>query len=137
MEAFAQTLRRAGFDAFMDTGLTGGQRWWDELLHQIQDCEAFVPILTKSYHLSQPCKLEAKYATDLAKPFLPIQVESSQPETAASSIVDVQWVPYSTLDAESFLDVVRALHGLPASPPLPDELPEPTARPSFLLGRVD
>jgi len=141
IEAFAGRLRRAGFDVFLDTGLTGGQRWWDELIRQIQQCDGFVPILTQGYLLSRPCKLEAAYAEALKKPILPVQMDEISPRLLSPAIGDVQWVRYADEDVNTLLDLVKALNSLPASPQLPDPLPDPPPLPvsymEQLVDRVD
>ena len=138
IEAFAVRLRRAGFDAFLDTSLTGGQRWWDELVRQIQQCDGFVPILTKGYLLSRPCKLEAAYAAALEKPILPVQMDEISPRLLSPAIGDVQWVRYTAEDVNSLLDLVKALNSLPACPQLPDPLPDAPPLPvSYMEQLVD
>ncbi|HEX4435047.1 MAG TPA: toll/interleukin-1 receptor domain-containing protein, partial [Acidimicrobiales bacterium] len=90
VEAFAERLRRSGFEVFLDSGLTGGQRWWNELMRQIQQCDAFLPILTKGYMFSRPCKLEVAYAGAVEKPILPVQIAEISPRLLSPIIGDIQ-----------------------------------------------
>lgn len=138
VEAFAGHLRRAGFEAFLDTGLTGGQRWWDELIRQIQLCDGFMPVLTAGYLYSRPCKLEAAYATALEKPIVPVQMDEISPRLLPPAIGDVQWVRYAAEDVNSLLDLVKALNSLPACPQLPDPLPDaPPVPVSYMEQLID
>ena len=70
VDLLAADLRRGGYHPFYDEQLTGGQSWWDQLLTQIEQCDAFVPALTQSYVESRPCRAEADYARALGKPIL-------------------------------------------------------------------
>ena len=48
-----------GHHVFYDRDLSGGQRWWDTLLDQIQGSEVFLPVLSDDYRTSQACQAEA------------------------------------------------------------------------------
>lgn len=123
VERLVTDLRSSGYDAFFDDQLSGGQRWWDELLHRIEVADAFVPVIGRAYLSSTPCSLEAQYAAALGKSFLPLAVESIPAGLFAEAIATAQWVDYDPSQPTAVLKVIRALNQLPPAPPLPDPMP--------------
>ena len=67
-------LRRAHIEAWLDEELTGGEAWWNAILEQIRDCEVFIVALSKNYLESKPCQAELRYAQELNRPILPVQI---------------------------------------------------------------
>src|SRR5687767_11276595 len=94
VETLVADLRGSGHSPFFDNELAGGQAWWEELLTQIENCDAFMPSLTGRYLRSVPCKLEAEYATMLGKPFLPVALEAISPRFCPPRIAEAHWVTY-------------------------------------------
>ena len=124
VEALIADLRRAGYDAFFDEQLTGGQGWWEQLLTRIEQCDAFIPALSRTYVNSLPCRREGDYAHGLGKPFLPIMLEDMNPAECADYIADAHCVSYVQGDSSAAIDLMRALMNLPPSPALPEPMPE-------------
>ena len=124
VEALIADLRRAGYDAFFDEQLTGGQGWWDQLLTRIEQCDAFIPALSHTYVNSLPCRREGDYAHGLGKPILPIMLEDMNPAECADYIADAHCVSYVQGDSSAAIDLMRALMNLPPSPALPEPMPE-------------
>ncbi len=123
VDALANDLRRAGCDVFFDEQLTTGEDWWNALLGEIEGCDAFIPVLSKQYVVSTPCRLEAEYAHTLSKPLLPIMIETMDPDECAWFIAETHCLQYDHTDANSILDLVRALMLCPEAPALPDTMP--------------
>ncbi|MFL5039863.1 MAG: toll/interleukin-1 receptor domain-containing protein, partial [Xanthobacteraceae bacterium] len=46
VNVLVQDLEGLGYEPWFDQALTGGQRWWDNILSQIRNCEFFVSTLT-------------------------------------------------------------------------------------------
>ena len=78
-EALVRDLHALGHQAFYDQDLTGGQRWWDTLLDQIQAADVFVPVLSDEYRESQACRVEAEWADALHVSFLPVFTDQQLP----------------------------------------------------------
>jgi hypothetical protein len=72
VKTLAQDLEAAGNHVWFDQALTGGQRWWDNILANIRECEMFVFALTPESLDSHACRQELHYAGQLGKAVLPI-----------------------------------------------------------------
>lgn len=124
VERLVGDLRSSGYEPFFDEHLTGGQRWWDELLDRIEGSRAFMPVIGAGFLGSTPCRLEAQYAASLGKPFLPIAVEPTPPQLFPESIASAHWTDYDPDRSGSIFAVIRAINGLPPSSELPAVRPE-------------
>ena len=122
-QAMAAKLARVGNNAYFDQKLLGGQDWWSELMRQIERCDVFSPVLTHGYMSSRRCRLEGQYAEGLQEPFPPIRIQEVDPKLLPPAIGNVQWSSFTLEDPESFLDLVGAIAGRRACPPLPHPLP--------------
>jgi TIR domain len=83
-------------DAWIDTKLTGGQEWWDEIVKQIQDRDLFIFAISEGSVRSEACLTELSYAIALGKPVLPVRIDN--------------------VDASTFPDPLRRLHFVPFDP---------------------
>jgi hypothetical protein len=114
-----------GWNAWCDSELTGGQRWWDGVLQQIRSCDLFVVALSDSSFKSEACSRELSYATALGKPVLPILVGAPVEDALLPPVLsETQRVDGRVGDARMALALGRALMQVAAPPPLPDPLPE-------------
>ena len=124
IEALESDLRAVDHQPFFDEQLTGGKAWWDQLLDKIEECDAFLPVLSASYLQSIPCRLEAEYARALGKPFLPVALEQVSPALCSDYIAEAHWVNYSPTEKSSIFELLRGLKNLPECPPPPEPRPE-------------
>jgi TIR domain len=69
-----QDLKAVGIEAWHDQTLTGGQRWWNNILSRIRDCEIFIFALSPESLESEACRGELGYAAQLGKTILPLLV---------------------------------------------------------------
>ena len=67
-------LNAVGVDTWHDQTLTGGQRWWDNILANIRECDIFIFALSPGAWESEACKSELDYVVQLGKPILPVLV---------------------------------------------------------------
>ena len=77
LEAVTQLItdmQAVGIDTWHDQTLTGGQRWWDNILANIRECDIFVFALSPESWDSEACKSELGYVMKLRKPILPVLV---------------------------------------------------------------
>ena len=72
LAVLAEDIRSLGHQAWLDQELTGGQRWWDHILQEIRECDAFVSAVSTSSMDSRACTAEYEYALALGKPILPV-----------------------------------------------------------------
>ena len=132
-EALVRDLHALGHQAFYDQDLTGGQRWWDTLLDQIQAADVFVPVLSDEYRESQACRVEAEWADALDISFLPVFTEDQLPGMYDPIIAEANWVGYDAEDRGALAELARGVSSV-TKPTLPEPLPPRPAIPlSYLV----
>jgi hypothetical protein len=129
----SRALDLLGYDVWIDHSLSGGQTWWNEILHQIRECHAFVILVSRSMLQSPACTAELQYAIQLHRSILPVMVEDVTVEVLPRQLATLQLVNFQDSDADSALSLARALGALSPSPPLPTPLPEPPPTPLSYL----
>ena len=87
-----------GHDPFYDQDLTGGQRWWDVLLTQIEESDGFLPVLSDAYIDSEACGQEARWASNVVMPILPLDLGSVGPEMVDPHIAQTNWIRFGLED---------------------------------------
>ena len=121
-EALVRDLHALGHQAFYDQDLTGGQRWWDTLLDQIQAADVFVPVLSDEYRESQACRVEAEWADALHVSFLPVFTDEQLPGMYDPIIAEANWVGYDPVDRGALADLARGVSSVTKRVP-PEPLP--------------
>jgi hypothetical protein len=106
-----------GHRPFYDRDLTGGQRWWDTLLDQIEAADAFVPVLSDDYRGSEPCRAEAAWAQACGIPFLPVATTQQPPGLYDPVIAEANWVAYDPESRDSLAVLSRSLGSIPPVEP--------------------
>ena len=123
-------LEAAGYEAWFDQDLTGGQEWWDVILEQIRTCDALVVAVTENSLDSAACRAEWQYAVELGKAIVPLQLEDTSIDLAPSSLQHRQWVDYRSADKQAAFSLVKAVNSAACTvAALPDPLPVPPALP--------
>ena len=123
-----------GHDAWVDLELTGGQRWWDEILRQIRASDVFITCLSPAFVESAACEAEFTYAAALDKPIVPVLLkEGVSTSLLPPELSQVQRVDYTRSDRYSVVGLVRALGSVGEPPPLPAQLPAPPDVPATYL----
>jgi hypothetical protein len=129
-------LEQLGDRIWFDRELSGGQRWWDQILDRIRTCDALVFAMTQHSVTSEACRREIEYAIALAKPVLPIQLIERIPiHLVPQSIAALQFVEWG-VSREGAFRLGRALRQLPRAAPLPNPLPAPPPMPISYLGTL-
>jgi hypothetical protein len=136
VQALIRELQELGYDAFYDQNLTGGQRWWDVLLDQIQAADGFLPVLTSEYRQSEACHREAVWAESLDIPFVPIDLGQASPDLFEKVVAEANWVRYSLDDRASVARLARAL-GAMSKPEPPSPLPPRPAIPISYFAELE
>src|SRR5262249_11647594 len=122
--------------------LTGGQRWWDNILGNIRDSDIIIFALSPQSWESEACRSELAYAQQLSKVILPVLVaDGIHLNLLPAPINQIQVTDYRRCDKEAAFALVKPIHTAPASPPLPEPLPPTPAVPvsylSTLKERID
>lgn len=130
-------LQAVGIDTWHDQTLTGGQRWWDNILSNIRECAIFIFALSPESWDSEACRSELDYAMQLGKSILPVLVSDGiNINLLPSPLNEIQVTDYRRRDKEAAFAMVKSIHmGLPTAP-LPDPLPTPPHVPVSYLGTL-
>ena len=130
-------LRRAHIQAWLDEELTGGEAWWNAILEQIRGCDVFIAALSKNYLESKPCQAELRYAQELDRPILPVQIGPLD-SMRVNPLAALQAIDYQNPSIESGIELIAAVHARQANArPLPSPLPEPPPVPFAYLMRLN
>lgn len=137
-----QDLEAVGIDAWHDQTLTGGQRWWDDILANIRGCDIFVFALSPESWSSEACRGELAYVLRLGKPILPVLVaDGINMNLLTPPINEIQVTDYRRRDKGATLALFKSINAAPPAAPLPDPLPEappvPVSYLSTLKERID
>ena len=129
VQRLISALRLADEDVWWDEELDGGESWWRMILEQIRRCDVFVYALSQNSLDSKSCQAELRYAQDLGKPILPVQigrVESMRVNLlAATHVIDYRNPSVDT--GIRLIADVRRMSRRPLPDPLPPEPPMPYA----------
>jgi hypothetical protein len=129
-----QDLKAVGIEAWHDQTLTGGQRWWNNILSRIRDCEIFIFALSPESLESEACRGELGYAAQLGKTILPLLVaDGINLNLLSPPLNEIQVTDYRRCDKEAAFALVKAIHTAPAAGPLPDPPPAPPPVPVSYL----
>jgi len=132
-----EDLQAVGMTTWHDQTLTGGQRWWDNILANIRDCEIFIFALSPESWESEACRSELSYVCGLGKPILPVLVSDGiNLNLLSAPLHEIQVADYRARDKGAAFALLKALNATPACQPLPDPLPPPPAVPVSYLGTL-
>lgn len=132
-----EDLQAVGMTTWHDQTLTGGQRWWDNILANIRDCEIFIFALSTESWESEACRSELAYVCGLGKPILPVLVaDGINLNLLSAPLHEIQVTDYRARDKGAAFALLKALNSTPACQPLPDPLPPPPAVPVSYLGTL-
>src|SRR5574337_369255 len=132
-----EDLQAVGVDTWHDQILTGGQRWWDNILANIRACDIFVFALSSESWDSEACKSELDYAMQLSKPILPVLVsEGVNINLLPPPLNEIQVTDYRRRDKGAAFALVKSINTTPPTPPLPDPLPTPPRVPVSYLSNL-
>jgi hypothetical protein len=137
-----QDLNAVGVNTWHDQTLTGGQRWWDNILKNIRDCDIFVFALSPQSLDSEACKSELAYVSKLGKPILPVLVaEGVNVNLLSHPLAEIQVTDCRGGDKQAVFALMKSIFATNDAPPLPDPLPDappvPLSYISNLSERID
>ena len=118
-----EDLQAVGINTWHDQTLTGGQRWWENILASIRDCDIFIFALSPESWQSEACRSELAYVVALNRPILPVLVSDVLLNLLSAPLNEIQVTDYRSRDKSAAFALLRAINSAPAAPPLPDPLP--------------
>lgn len=132
-----QDLQAVGIETWHDQTLTGGQRWWDNILANIRNSDIFIFALSPESWDSEACKSELSYVTQLGKPILPVLVsEGININLLSPPLNEIQVTDFKRGDKDAVFALVKAIYTAPTAPALPDPLPKPPQVPVSYLSNL-
>jgi len=132
-----QDLQAVGVQTWHDQTLTGGQRWWDNILANIRECDIFIFALSPESWASEACRGELAYVQHLSKAILPVLVaDGINLNLLPAPLNEIQVADYRRCDKEAAFALVKSINTAPASPALPDPLPAPPPVPVSYLSNL-
>ena len=81
----ADVLQREGFDVWIDARLDYGSQWPMEIQRQLDDCSAFILIMTPRAYQSEWVQSELSRAKRKIKPIFPLLLEGDEPWLSVES----------------------------------------------------
>jgi hypothetical protein len=140
IDSLVRRIQQLGHETWLDSKLEGGQAWWNEILSEIRNADAFVVALSEASVESEACSSERAYAVALGKTVVPVAVAPVRSQLLPADVASIQIVDYSKPGEDAAIELARSLTALEPSPPLPDPLPAsppvPTSYLSDLARRV-
>jgi hypothetical protein len=135
-------MKDCGVDMWYDQALTGGQRWWDNILTNIRECDIFVFALSPESWDSEACKSELGYVVQLGKPIIPVLVSDGiNINLLSPPLSEIQITDYRKRDMQAAFAVLKAINLAPPTADLPEPLPTsppvPVSYLSTLKDRID
>jgi hypothetical protein len=129
VKSLVEALQDAREQVWMDQQLLGGDEWWRTILDQIRGCEVFIVGLSRHYDDSRACQAELKYARDLKRPVLPVQIGPIK-SMQLNPLAAVQVIDFRDPTLKTGIELAVAVHQArkqlePLPAPLPDEPPVP------------
>jgi hypothetical protein len=138
VKALLEGVSHLRHQVWIDERLSGGQAWWDEILAQIQGCDAMLIAISPALLDSQASALERQYGKRLNKPLVPVTIRPVMSELLSPDLAPLQFIDYTTPGPQAAFSLAAALYALPPAPPLPDPLPTPPSVPiSYMSGLSD
>lgn len=132
-----EDLQAVGINTWHDQTLTGGQRWWDNILASIRDCDIFIFALSPESWESEACRSELAYVVALGKPILPVLVSDGiNLNLLSAPLNEIQVTDYRLRDKGAAFALLKAINAAPSAPSLPDPLPSPPPVPISYLGTL-
>ena len=132
-----EDLQAVGINTWHDQTLTGGQRWWDNILNSIRECDIFIFALSPESWESEACRSELAYVVAVGKPILPVLVSDGiNLNLLSAPLNEIQVTDYRLRDKGAAFAILRAINATPDAPPLPDPLPTAPPVPVSYLGTL-
>ena len=132
-----EDLQAVGVNTWHDQTLTGGQRWWDNILANIRDCDVFIFALSPESWESEACRSELAYVVALGKPILPVLVSDGiNLNLLSAPLNEIQVTDYRLRDKGAAFALIKAFHAAPSAPLLPDPPPTQPPVPVSYLGTL-
>lgn len=134
VKEFAEILDSFGdYETWWDTELLPGDKWWKEIIRNLQSADIVIVMISRAYWESEPCELERNYATKLNIPIIPVKIDAEL--NFLGEFAETQYhrfYNHQKIDKISQDELQAALKNTQLKPK-PEPLPEPPKAPISLL----
>ena len=113
----SEFLSYLDYTCWFDHKLGAGTQWWNEILHQIRECDIFLFVLSKQSNASQACMAELNYAEALGKYMMGLWVDDLSSTFMPPALKDNNLTPYRSDDPKRKNVLVKALRDLEETKP--------------------
>lgn len=120
LDKLVDSLKVAGYEVWFDReGIQGGSQWRKQIVMAIDDCAAFLLILSPNSAASDNVRKEIDLAEDKKRPIFPILIEETTiPPEMEYQLAGLQWIDVSKqshIDYEYVASSLAAKNILPTS----------------------
>jgi hypothetical protein len=130
VRTLARDVRDFEYDVWFDQEIAGGQRWWDDILRRVRECDVFLFAVSHDSLNSEACMAEFNYALALGKPVLPVlMADNVRASQLPSRLGAIQFINCAHQDKEACKSLIKAIRHLPRPGDLPSPLPDPPSVP--------
>ncbi|MCB9457515.1 MAG: SUMF1/EgtB/PvdO family nonheme iron enzyme [Anaerolineaceae bacterium] len=107
VRGLAEDIRQRGFDVWLDDRIDYGDRWWRTIVKAIEDCAAFVVVMSPDAEKSEWVEREVLLAQREGKPIFPVLLEGKE----FALLITTQFVNVTggKLPADDFYDRIAAV----------------------------
>lgn len=96
-------------EVWFDHRMHAGQKWWDEILRQLSECEGFIYLLSPDSVESTYCQKEFAIAQSLGKAIFPVLIKADTP--IPDTLKDIQYADLSNgLDARAVKLLLNSIY---------------------------
>jgi len=134
IDGLLSALHRAHEDLWFDEELGGGDVWWRMILERIRGCDVFIFAMSRNSLSSKPCLAELRYAQDLQRPILPVQIGPVD-SMRVTPVAAVEAIDFQNPTVDSGIRLITAVREARRRlSPLPTPLPaEPSVPFAYLM----
>ncbi|MCL6257467.1 toll/interleukin-1 receptor domain-containing protein [Aquiflexum sp. TKW24L] len=137
LKPLIEDLQSTGINIWYDQTLTGGQKWWDNILWNIRECDVFIFCLSTESWNSQACRSELSYVAKLGRTILPILISDGiNINLMSAPLNQIQIIDIRHKEKEATLVILKSILSAPEKSPLPDTLPDPPPIPISYLSTL-
>lgn len=136
VDVVVRALETLHHDVWIDQRLEGGHAWWSVILEQIRACDAMIVAVSRALLESDAAAEERTYARQLNRPLVPVLIAPVPVSILPPDLACLQFVDFTDIGPMTGIRLASAVAMLPATPPLPEQLPPEPPVPASILQQL-